>query len=47
MIEPRFLLCLRRERTACLLPNQTPLTLMFWVRSQIFSGVETASATCQ
>lgn len=45
MMLARVFLCLRSERTACLLPNQTPFTLMLWVRSQIFSGVLMAS--CQ
>ena len=35
--------CLRKLRTACLLPNHTPLTLIACVRSQIFSGVSSAS----
>lgn len=38
-------LCLRMLSTACLLPYQTPLTLMLWVRSQILSGVLTASSS--
>jgi hypothetical protein len=33
--------------TACLLPNHTPLTLMACVRSQIFSGVLTASSSAE
>lgn len=45
MMEPRVFLCWRMLRMACLLPNQTPLTLMLWVRSQIFSGVSMASAS--
>lgn len=47
MMEPFVFLCLRRDRTACLQPNHTPLTLMLCVRSQIFSGVSMASLVCQ
>jgi hypothetical protein len=31
--------------TACLHPNQTPLTLIAWVKSQILSSVLTASSS--
>ena len=45
IILPLVFSCLRRLSTACLLPNQTPLTLIACVRSQIFSGVLMASAS--
>lgn len=45
MMLPVVFLCLRILNTACLLPNQTPFTLMAWVRSQIFSDVLMASAS--
>jgi hypothetical protein len=35
----------RMAMTACLHPYQTPLTLIAWVRSQIFSSVLTASSS--
>jgi len=43
MMLPTVLWCRRSDRMACLLPYQTPLTLMACVRSQIFSGVLMAS----
>jgi hypothetical protein len=40
-----FFPCFLKLKTAYLLPNHTPFTLMACVRSQIFSGVSIASAS--
>lgn len=45
MMLPFFLPYFRRLRTACLLPNRTPFTLMLCVKSQISIGVLMASAS--